>query len=81
MTFLVKFIAKGVSLFAIEMGEVISDVASHIVSPAKLAYRVASSIDFSTTKDENTRQTTAEYLIRSRYDDHTLVSKTKLTQI
>ena len=79
MTFMVKFIAKGVALFAIEMSEVISDVASHIVSPAKIAYRVASHIDFSNTEDENSTQTKAEYLIRPRYNDHTLVSKTNLT--
>ena len=78
MTLLVKLIAKGVSLFAIEMGEVISDVASHIISPAKIAYRVASHIDFSNTEDENSTQTKAEYLIRPRYDDHTLILKTKL---
>ena len=79
MTFMVKFIAKGVALFAIEMSEVISDVASHIVSPAKIAYRVASHIDFSNTEDESSTQTKAEYLIRPRYNDHTLVSKTNLT--
>ena len=79
MSFLVKFIAKGVSLFAIEMGEVISDVASHIVSPAKIAYQVAAHIDFSNTEDENSTQTSAEYLIRLRHDDHISVSKTKLT--
>ena len=78
MTFLVKFIAKGVSLFAIEMSEVIGDVASHTVSPAKIAYRVASHIDFSNTEDDNSTQTKAEYLIRPRHDDHTLVSKTNL---
>ena len=75
MTFLVKFTAKGISLFAIEMGEVISDVAYHIVSPAKLAYRVVAQIDFSNTEDENSTQTKAEYLLRPRYDDQTLVSK------
>ena len=75
MTLLVKFIVKGVSLFAVEMGETISDVASHIVSPAKLAYRVVAQIDFSNTEDENSTQTKAEYLIRPRYDDQTLVSK------
>ena len=79
MTFMVKFIAKGVALFAIEMSEIISDVASHIVSPAKIAYRVASHIDFSNTEDESSTQTKAEYLIRPRYNDHTLVSKTNLT--
>ena len=79
MTLLIKFIAKGVSLFAIEMGEVISDVASHIVPPAKIAYQVASHIDFSNTEDENSTQTKTEYLIRPRYDDHILVSKTNLT--
>ena len=79
MTFLVKFIVKGVSLFAIEMSEVMSDVASHIVSPAKIAYRVASHIDFSNTEDENSAQTKAKHLIRLRYDNHTLDSKTNLT--
>ncbi len=78
MTFLVKFIVKSVSLFAVEVGETISDVASHIVSPAKIAYQVAAHIDFSNTDDENSTQTRAEYLIRLRHDDHTSVSKTKL---
>ena len=78
MTFLVKFIVKSVSLFAVEVGETISDVASYTVSPAKFAYQVAAHIDFSNTDNENSTQTRAEYLIRLRHDDHTSVSKTKL---
>ena len=75
MALLIKFIVKGVSLFAVEMGETISDVVSQIVSPARIAYRVAAHIDFSNTEDEKSTQTKAEYLIRPRYGDYTLVSK------
>ena len=70
MIFLIKFVVKGVFLFAFEMGVTISELASHIVSPAKMAYRVVVRSDFSNTEDENPTRTQAEYLIRPQYDNH-----------
>ena len=79
MTFLIKFLVKGISLIALEAGETISDIASHMVSPAKLGYRLATHIDLSSPEDKDAAQTKTEHLIRSRYGDHTLVSKIKAT--
>ena len=45
MTFLIKFLIKGVALIALEARETISDIASHMVSPAKLVYQLATHID------------------------------------
>ena len=75
MTFLVKFMVKGILVVALEAGETISDIASHLVSPAKLGYQLATHIDLSSPEDKDAAQTKTEYLIRSRYGDHTLVSK------
>ena len=79
MTFLIKFLVKGVALFALEMGETISEIASHLVSPAKLGYQLATHIDLSSPEDKDAAQTKTEHLIRSRFGDHTLVSKIKVT--
>ena len=79
MTFLTKFLVKGISLFALEAGETISEIASHLVSPAKLGYQLARHIDLSSPEDKDVAQTRTEHLIRSRFCHNTLVSKTKLT--
>ena len=75
MTFLIKFMVKGILVVALEAGETISEIATHIVSPAKVGYRMASHIDLSDSKDNDAAQTKTEYLIRSRYVGHTSVSK------
>ena len=79
MTFLTKFLAKGIALFALEAGETIFEIASHLVSPAKLGYQLATHIDLSSPEDKDAAQTKTEHLIRSRFGDHTLVSKIKVT--
>ena len=79
MTFLIKFLVKGIALIALEAGETISDIASHMVSPAKLGYHLATHIDLSSPEDKDAAQTKTEHLIRSRYGDQTLVSKIKVT--
>ena len=79
MTFLTKFLLKGIALFALEAGETISDIASNMVSPAKLGYQLAKHIDLSSPEDKDAAQTKTEHLIRSRYGDQTLVSKIKVT--
>ena len=79
MTFLTKFLVKGITLFALEAGETISEIASHLVSPAKLGYQLATHIDLSSPEDKDAAQTKTEHLIRSRYGDHTLVSKIRVT--
>ena len=79
MTFLIKFLVKGIALFALETGETISEIASHMVSPAKLGYQLARHIDLSSPEDKDVAQTRTEHLIRSRFCLNTLVSKTKLT--
>ena len=79
MTFLTKFLAKGIALFALEAGETISDITSNMVSPAKLGYQLAKHIDLSSPEDKDAAQTKTEHLIRSRYGDQTLVSKIKVT--
>ena len=75
MTFLIKFLVKGIALFALEAGETISEIAAHIVSRAKGGYRMASHIDLSDSKDDDATQTKTEHLIRSRYVGYTSVSK------
>ena len=75
MTFLVKFMVKGILVVALEAGETISEIAAHIVSPAKVGYRMAPHIDLSDSRDNDAAQTKTEYLIRSRYVGHTSVSK------
>ena len=57
MTFLTKFLVKGIALFALEAGETISDIASHLVSPAKLGYQLATHIDLSSPEDKDAAQT------------------------
>ena len=79
MTFLTKFLVKGIALFALEAGETISDIASNMVSPAKLGCQLAKHIDLSSPEDKDAAQTKTEHLIRSRYGDQTLVSKIKVT--
>ena len=79
MIFLIKFLVKGIALFALEAGETISDIASPIVSPAKIGYQLATHIDLSDHKDKDTVQPKTDHLIRSRYGDNTLAPKTELT--
>ena len=79
MTFLVKFMVKGILVVALEAGETISEIASHIVSPAKIGYQLATHIDLSGHRDKDTVQTKTDHLIRSRYGDNALAPKTKLT--
>ena len=57
MTFLTKFLVKGIALFALEAGETISEIASHLVSPAKLGYQLATHIDLSSPEDKDAAQT------------------------
>ena len=57
MTFLIKFLVKGIALIALEAGETISDIASHMVSPAKLGYQLATHIDLSSPEDKDAAQT------------------------
>ena len=66
MAFLIKFLAKGIVFFALEVGETISDVAAHLVSPSKIGYRVATHIDFSSSEENDTVQPKTERVIRSR---------------
>ncbi len=42
MTVIVKFLTKGVLVIALEVSEIISDVATHLISPSRIGYRVAS---------------------------------------
>ena len=79
MTFLVKFMVKGILVVALEAGETISEMAPHLVSPAKLGYQLATHIDLSSPEDKDATQTRTENLIRSRFCHNTLVSKIKLT--
>ena len=79
MTFLIKFLVKGIALFALETGETISEIVSRMVSPAKLGYQLAPHIDLFNPEDKDAAQTKTEHLIRSRYGDHTLVSKIEVT--
>ena len=79
MTFLTKFLVKGIALFALEAGETISEIASYLVSPAKLGYQLAKHIDLSSPEDKDAAQTKTDHLIRSRFGNQTLVSKTKVT--
>ena len=75
MTFLVKFMVKGILVVALEAGETISEIATHIVTPAKVGYWMAPHIDLSDSKDNDATNTKTEHLIRSRYVDHASVSK------
>ena len=68
MTFLMKFLVKGIALFALEAGETISDIASHLVSPSKLGYQLATHIDLSSPEDKDAAQTKPELNISSDCD-------------
>ena len=57
MTFLIKFLVKGIALFALEAGETIFEIASHLVSPAKLGYQLATHIDLFNPEDKDAAQT------------------------
>ena len=57
MTFLMKFLVKGIALFALEAGETIFEIASHLVSPAKLGYQLATHIDLFNPEDKDAAQT------------------------
>ena len=67
MAFLIKFLAKGIVVFALEAGETISDITAHLVSPSKIGYRVATQIDFSSSEKNDTVQPKTEPVIRSRF--------------
>ena len=54
MTFIVKFLTKGVLVIALEVSEIISDVATHLISPSRIGYRVASNLDLYDPKDDDT---------------------------
>jgi len=75
MAFLVKFLAKGIVLFALEVGETISEVSTHLVSPSKIGYRVATHIDFSSSEDNDTVKPKTEPVIRSRFAQSRTVSE------
>ena len=46
MTFLVKFMVKGILVVALEAGETISEIATHRVTPLRVGYRMALHIDY-----------------------------------
>jgi flagellar biosynthesis/type III secretory pathway M-ring protein FliF/YscJ len=75
MTFLVKFMVKGILVLALEAGETISEIATHIVSPAKIGYRVATHIDFSSSEENDTVKPKTEPVIRSRFTQSKTVSE------
>ena len=75
MAFLIKFLAKGIVVFALEAGETISDIAAHMASPSKIGYRVATQIDFFSSEENDTVQPKTERLIRSRSAQSKTVSE------
>lgn len=75
MAFLIKFLAKGIVVFALEAGETISDIAAYMVSPSKIGYRVATQIDFSSSGENDTVQPKTEPVIRSRSAQSKTVSE------
>ena len=75
MAFLIKFLAKGIVVFKLEAGETISDIAAHLVSPSKIAYSVATQIDFSSSEENDTVKPKTEPVIRSRFAQSRTVSE------
>ena len=75
MAFLIKFLAKGIVVFALEAVETISDIAAHLVSPSKIGYRVATHIDFSSSEENDAVQSETERVIKSRSAQSKTVSE------
>ena len=80
MTFLIKFVAKGVLVTAVEVGETISDMATHIISPSRIGYRIASNLDLYDPKDEDTASFDSAHILRPRNVDRILVLKNNLVK-
>ena len=75
MAFLIKFLVKGIVVFALEAGETIAEIAAHLVSPSKTAYRVATQIDFSSSEENDTVKPKTEPVIKSRFTQSKTISE------
>ena len=75
MSFLIKFLVKGIVVFALEAGETIADIAAHLVSPSKIGYQVATQIDFSSSEENDTVKPKTAAVIRSRFTQSKTVSE------
>ena len=74
MTFIVKFLAKSLTLFVLETAELISDLAGHIFSPGRIGYRIASQINLLDFDGDKSVPVEMDFLRRSRYLDQTSFS-------
>ena len=74
MTFIVKFLAKSMTLFVLETAEMISDLAGHIFSPGRIGYRIALQISLPDFDGEKSVPVEMDFLRRSRYLDQTSFS-------
>ena len=81
MTFIVKFLTKGVLVIALEVSEIISDVATHLISPSRIVYRVASHLDLYDPKDDDTWSFDGAHILRPRNVDRILVVKNNLVKV
>ena len=75
MTFIVKFLTKGVLVIALEVSEIISDVAIHLISPPRIGYRIVSHLDLYDPTDDDAWSFDGAYILRPRNVDRLLVVK------
>ena len=81
MTFVVKFLAKGVLVIALEVSEMISDVATHLISPSRIGYRIASHLDLYDPKDDEVWSFDGAHILRPRNVNRILVVKNNLVKV
>ena len=81
MTFIVKFLTKGILVIALEVSEIISDAAAHLISPSRIGYRMASHLDLYDPKDDDAWSFDGAHLLRPRNVDRILVVKNNLVKV
>ena len=81
MTVIVKFLTKGVLVIALEVSEIISDAATHLISPSRIGYRIASHLDLYDPKDDDAWSFDGAQILRSRNGDRILVLKNNLVKV
>ena len=78
MTFIVKFLTKGILVIALEVSEIISDAATHLISPSRIGYRIASHLDLYDPEDDDVWSFDGAHILRPQNANRILVVKNNL---
>ena len=81
MTVIVKFLTKGVLVIALEVSDIISDVATHLISPSRIGYRIASHLDLYDPNDDDAWSFDGAHILRPGNVDLILVVKNNLVKV